>query len=150
MGNICRSPLAHGVFQHMVNQKGLENRIVVDSCGTISYHAGELPDQRMRAQAAQHGITLDHRARQIEAADLHDFDLILAMDKSNLFHIKELAKGKGQYKAKIKLFREYDTAKTGKEVPDPYYGGPDGFTRVYEIVDRTCRNLLTNITGTRT
>ena len=147
MGNICRSPLAHGVFQHMVDLQNLGSRFAIESSGTISYHVGELPDARMRDEAAKHGIDLTHRARQIDASDLEEYDIILAMDKSNLYHIKELAKGKIKKKAKIRLFREYDPQKDSKEVPDPYYGGPDGFSNVYEIVERTCSNLLQALNG---
>ena len=146
MGNICRSPLAHGVFQKLVEERGLQDRIDIESSGTISYHAGELPDPRMRAEAKKHGIELSHRARQFLPEDVDTYDLILGMDSSNIAHIKEIGKRKILGVSHIKLFRKFDP-QGGKEVPDPYYGSGDGFSLVYDIVSRTCEQLLEHIEG---
>ena len=144
MGNICRSPLAHGIFRDLINKAGLEENFHVESSGTISYHTGELPDNRMRAEAARHGIRLDHKARQISKTDLNDFDLILAMDSTNMQNILKLKDNTAADTADIKMFRSYDP-EGGTDVPDPYYGGLSGFSDVYEIVERTCKNLLIQI-----
>jgi protein-tyrosine phosphatase len=145
MGNICRSPLAHGIFMHKVKEKGLEKLFSAQSCGTINYHQGKQADARMRANAKSHGIIINHRARHLKKSDLNDYDLILAMDKENLNDIKALHTTDEQL-SKIKLFRSYDPdASPGAEVPDPYYGGDDGFEKVFQIVNRTCDHLLNQL-----
>ncbi|ARA91713.1 protein tyrosine phosphatase [Rhodothermaceae bacterium RA] len=142
LGNICRSPLAEGVFRHYVRKAGLEDHIEVDSAGTGSWHVGEPPDRRMRRTAEAHGISLDgQRARQFEKEDLERFDHIFAMDKENLQDILYLDDGDA-YGHKVRLFREFDPEPGDYQVPDPYYGGPQGFENVFQIVDRTARTLL--------
>jgi protein-tyrosine phosphatase len=143
MGNICRSPLAHAVFEDIVKKDGAENAFEIESSGTISYHVGELPDARMRETARRNGITMSHRGRQLKKADLDDYDMILAMDKENLANIRKLARNSDQLD-KIQLFRNFDPQAKGEaEVPDPYYGGAEGFENVFEIVMRTSQHLLT-------
>jgi protein-tyrosine phosphatase len=143
MGNICRSPLAHAVFEDIVKKDEAENAFEIESSGTINYHVGELPDARMRETARRHGITMSHRARQFKKADLDDYDMILAMDKENLANIRKLARSRDQLD-KIQLFRNFDPqANDEAEVPDPYYGGEEGFENVFEIVTRTSQHLLT-------
>ncbi len=141
MGNICRSPLAHAVFLDLIKKVGAENDFEVESCGTGNWHAGELPDERMRAEAKKHNIIMDHPARPWEEAYEEYFDIILAMDRINLEELLSLSKP--EFHEKIKLFRSYDPEATesNDEVPDPYYGGAD-FVVVYDIVERTCKNLL--------
>lgn len=143
LGNICRSPLAEGVFRRLVVKEGLSDRIEVDSAGTGAWHVGEQPDRRMRSTAESHGVSLDAiRARRVEAADLVDFDYVFAMDRENLRDLRRLA---GRSEDSIALFRAFDPVDGDPDVPDPYYGGTDGFERVFEIVERTSRSILDHI-----
>jgi protein-tyrosine phosphatase len=144
MGNICRSPLAHGVFDHFAKEAGL--KAVTESSGTSAWHAGELPDARMRAEALTHGISLKHRARAFTPSDLDEYDLILAMDRSNYQDVLLHARNEEQ-KKKVKMFRDFDPVGTGGDVPDPYYGEGQGFRDVYAMTERTIRNLIDKITG---
>ena len=146
MGNICRSPLAHAVFEDMVKKANVENQFEIESSGTIGYHVGELPDGRMRETARSHGVPMTHRARQFKKGDLYHYDIILAMDRENLANIRRLAKNEAQLD-KVQLFRDFDPDASGNaEVPDPYYGGAEGFENVFQIVNRTSANLLTQLT----
>mgnify|MGYP003959997957 FL=1 len=142
LGNICRSPLAQGVFQNLVNQKQLEQKIIVASAGTSGWHIGDLPDERMRRTAQSKGIQLESRARQFQSADFNRFNLILAMDHSNLARLEEIAPS-NLSPEKLMLFRSFDPECNGnQDVPDPYYGGAKGFEEVYSMVKRTCPPLL--------
>jgi len=142
LGNICRSPLAQGVFQDLVNQKQLEQKIIVTSAGTGGWHIGDLPDERMRRTAQSKGIQLESRARQFQSADFNRFNLILAMDHSNLARLEEIAPS-NLSPEKLMLFRSFDPECNGnQDVPDPYYGGAKGFEEVYSMVKRTCPPLL--------
>lgn len=142
MGNICRSPLAHGVFQRMVTAQGLGDHFEIESSGTTGYHVGEMPDHRMSQTAHSHGYDLNHRARRFMPHDLEDFDLILPMDKENMQDILRHVSDKNQV-PKVKLFRDFDPqGYPGSEVPDPYYGGAEGFENVFDIVERTSKSLL--------
>ncbi len=145
LGNICRSPLAHAVFEHKVKERGLEDKFEIESCGTGAWHVGELPDGRMRNEAAKHGIDMTHLGRTLQVMDLEYFDLILPMDMSNKQYL--MTKALPEFKEKIKLFRTFDpdTTDPTAEVPDPYYGGEQGFANVYQIVDRTCDHLLDSL-----
>lgn len=142
LGNIVRSPLAEHLFRKMAAERGLDGAFEADSAGTSIYHIGEPPDPRMRETAAKRGLTYAGRARHLEPEDLDLFDLILAMDRSNLRHIRELADDYGT-KAKIRLLRDFDP-QPGHEpdVPDPYYGGMAGFDHTYDIVSRSVEALL--------
>ena len=141
LGNICRSPLAEGVFRHLVAEEGLEEHFVIDSAGTGAWHVGERPDRRSVEVAAAHGVALPGHARQVTREDLDRFDRVVAMDRDNLEALRALAPGGGNG-ARIHLLREYDPAGDGDEVPDPYYGGPKGFEEVYQMVRRSCERLL--------
>ena len=142
LGNICRSPLAQGVFQNLVHQKQLEQKIIVASAGTSGWHIGDLPDERMRRTAQSNGIQLESRARQFQSADFNRFNLILAMDHSNLARLEEIAPS-NLSPEKLMLFRSFDPECNGnQDVPDPYYGGAKGFEEVYFMVKRTCPPLL--------
>jgi len=147
MGNICRSPTAHGVMQHKVNQRGLSNRIVIDSSGTHAYHVGEKSDARSRAKAADKGIDMEFiRARKISINDYDEFDYILAMDEDNLELINYYAPQ--NYSANISLFLDYANQAglcDERVVPDPYYGGDEGFEHVFELVDVGCDALIEHI-----
>lgn len=146
LGNICRSPLAEGVFKHLVQERGLADRFVVESAGTGSWHVGEAPDERSRRVAEKHGITLDSRARQVTPDDLERFDHVIVMDRDNLRTLERM-RDAGGVDREIHLLREYDPEGDGDEVPDPYYGGPGGFDTVYEMVRRSCEVLLAQVEG---
>lgn len=140
LGNICRSPLAEGIMKHKIEAAGLSQKIAVDSCGTANYHIGDKPDERTRNNAMKNGVRLTHLGRQISATDLAEFDFVLAMDRSNHQNIMRLATA-SQHAAKVKLIREFDS-EPGDEVPDPYYGGEQGFQEVYEILDRSVDGFI--------
>jgi low molecular weight protein-tyrosine phosphatase len=151
LGNICRSPTAEGVMHSLVEAAGLGEQIVLDSAGTGAWHVGSAPDRRARAAAAEQGVTLEGRARRIEAEDFERFDLILAMDSANLRDLRALA-GSSQAREKVRLLREFDPASAdGRDldVPDPYYGGEDGFGTVFALVQAACRGLLEEIRAGR-
>lgn len=141
LGNICRSPLAEGVFRDHVDRAGLADSFEVASAGTAGWHVGDRPDARMLETARRHGIELSSRGRQLRAEDLESHDLLLAMDRDNLHDILYLDP-EGRFADKVRLFREFDPDPGDWQVPDPYYGGPEGFEQVFDIVDRTCRALL--------
>ena len=140
LGNICRSPLAEAVFKHKIKEKGLEEYFEADSCGTANYHIGDTPDDRTVRNAKKNGVTINHRGRQLSERDLDKFDTIFAMDESNLRNIFRLENA-NQHAGKIRLMRDYDPNGAG-EVPDPYYGGEQGFQEVFDILDRTIENFL--------
>lgn len=140
LGNICRSPTAEAVFRQRLRAEGLEGRIRIDSAGTGDWHIGHAPDPRTRAAAAARGYPMDDlRARQVSVADFHRFDVILAMDDANLAALRDLDPGDGR----ATLMRFLDVLEDGPgEVPDPYYGGEDGFARVLDLVERASDHWL--------
>ncbi len=144
LGNICRSPLAEGIFQHLVEEAGLTDRFEIDSAGTGAWHVGERPDARAAMVASQHGVELPSRARQITDEDLKRFDYVVVMDRENLRNVQRMADALGEEAtAEIHLLRDFDPeGSEGDEVPDPYYGGASGFENVYQMVHRSCRDLL--------
>lgn len=132
LGNICRSPLAEGVFRSVIEARGFGDQVLVDSAGTGGWHQGSAPDPRSIAIAARHGIDIaGQKARKFRSDDFERFDLILGMDRSNIDDLRALAPA--QAKDRVHLFLEYANGRTG-EVPDPYYGGPDGFADVYRMI----------------
>ena len=142
LGNIVRSPLAENMFRRLAEQSGQGQRFEVDSAGTGSWHLGEQPDERMRRVAERHGWKYSGQARQVRPADLDAFDLIVAMDQENRSNLLSMAKTPAQ-QAKIRLLREFDPqGGPDSDVPDPYYGGSDGFELVYQIVERSTQGLL--------
>lgn len=144
MGNICRSPTAHGVFRNIVAEAGLADRIEVDSAGTHAYHVGEPPDARAMSTARKRGIDLsDLRARSASRSDFEKFDYVLAMDSENLEVLRRLCP-RGQER-KLRLFLDFAPDLGRREVPDPYYGGPMGFERVFDMVEEAARGLLEEI-----
>ena len=145
LGNICRSPLAEGVFRHLVDDAGMSSKFEIDSAGTGSWHVGEPPDARAAMVAREHGVELDSRARQVSDQDLRDFDYVIAMDRENLRSLERMAATTPDASAEIGLLRAYDPDPEGDEVPDPYYGGVSGFENVYDIVERSCEALLTKL-----
>lgn len=142
LGNICRSPMAEGHFARFVKDNNLQGMISCDSAGTSSYHIGELPDSRMRQTALKYGISLTSRARQLTKNDLNEFDYIIAMDSSNYQNILFLQEAAEGTKAQIFMMRTFDPEYKDSDVPDPYYGGDDGFDNVYNILKRSAANLL--------
>jgi protein-tyrosine phosphatase len=147
LGNICRSPTAEGVMRALVREAGLEASIELDSAGTGAWHAGSPPDERASAAALARGVTLEGAARQVVAGDFREFDLLLAMDGSNLHELRQRARDEEQ-RAKVRLLREFDPASADAsdlDVPDPYYGGPGGFEEVLDLVQAACRGLLAQI-----
>src|SRR5262245_49365972 len=141
MGNICRSPAAEGVFKSMIKKHQLEDQIYCESAGTSGHHVGDLPDSRMREHAERRGYRLDSQARQFHPDDFVKFDLIVTMDPSNYRNVLRLDPS-GLHKDKVipmaKLCAQLDIT----EVPDPYYGGPEGFNEVLDIVEDGCLGLL--------
>jgi protein-tyrosine phosphatase len=144
LGNICRSPSAENIMNHLIQQRGLSDQIVCDSAGTSSYHIGSPPDRRMSAAASKRGITLTGQARQFHPEDFEKFDLILAMDQENYRDILTLDL-KGQYTDKVKLMCDFCRHHSDQEVPDPYYGGTEGFNYVIDLLLDACEGLLENI-----
>ncbi len=141
LGNICRSPMAEGVFRHLVREAGLEDRFDIDSAGTGAWHVGEPPDARSSEAAARHGIDLDGHARQVQPVDLERFDHVIAMDRENLADLRSIQERSGG-RASLHLLREFDPTGRGDDVPDPYYDGARGFETVYRMVHRSCEALL--------
>ncbi len=144
MGNICRSPAAEGMMLAKLQKAGLAQMVVVDSAGTLDYHIGKQPDKRMVDAAARRGVRLDHLARQVQAVDLRDFDMVLAMDQDNLAEIK-LLDPDARLRDKIKLFGEFCTRHKVSEVPDPYTGGPADFELVLDLLEDGCTELVRRI-----
>lgn len=147
LGNICRSPTAHGVFEALVKAEGLDDKVFVDSAGTAAWHIGKSPDNRSQEAAKLRGVDLSYiRARQVEANDLDEFDYILAMDKSNLENLLDLSTQSNRQK--VSLFLDYAQHHAEDEVPDPYYGGAKGFSTVLDLVEDACVGLLDDIKKT--
>ncbi|KDP34708.1 hypothetical protein JCGZ_10913 [Jatropha curcas] len=152
LGNICRSPAAEGVFTDIVKKKGLDSKFKIDSAGTINYHEGNPADPRMRAAAKRRGIEITSMSRPIRPSDFRDFDIILAMDKQNREDILE-AFNKWKFREKlpdnahkkVKLMCSFCKKHNETEVPDPYYGGPQGFEKVLDILEDACDSLLDSI-----
>jgi protein-tyrosine phosphatase len=144
MGNICRSPAAEGVMLHLVKEAGLQDRILIDSAGTGGWHAGNRSDSRMRRAAAARGLDLVHLARQVTAGDLAEFDLILIMDEQNRQDIRPFDPA-GRHASKIRFLCEFCTEHDEKEVPDPYYGGAQGFEHVLDLLEDGCAGVLKHI-----
>jgi protein-tyrosine phosphatase len=139
LGNICRSPLAEALFRKHVEERGLQDKYIADSCGTAAYHIGDPPDSRSRANARQNGLDYTHQGRQVNENDFTEFDVIIPMDASNEANLKMIDPTNA---ANIALMRNYDPGFEGSDVPDPYYGGEQGFQNVFEILDRATSNLL--------
>jgi protein-tyrosine phosphatase len=151
LGNICRSPTAEGVLRQRLRDAGLGDDVDVESAGTGSWHIGHAPDSRAAAAAAARGVTLASRAQRLERSHFDDFDLILAMDRDNVADAQAIAPDAGAA-AKLRLFREYDplAVSTGElEVPDPYYGGEDGFEDVLDMIERASDGLIAEIRSAR-
>lgn len=146
MGNICRSPTAEGVFKGLVEKAGLTDKISSDSAGTHDYHIGEPPDPRAQCAAQSRGYDLSSLcARQVSRRDFSEFDYVLAMDEANLRQLKRLCPP--EHADKLKLFMEFAGDVATREVPDPYYGGSQGFERVIDLVEQASKGLLEHLRG---
>lgn len=142
LGNICRSPSAEGVMKQVIEKAGREDDFIIDSAGILSYHQGELPDSRMRAHASRRGYSLTHRSRPVCTEDFYNFDLIIGMDDRNMDDLKDRAPSPEEWN-KIHRMTEYCTKFTHADhVPDPYYGGSEGFEHVLDLLEDACAGLL--------
>ena len=140
LGNICRSPAAQGIFEHIVRENGMEDRVEADSAGTYAGHRGELPDRRMRNAAMYRGYGLTHRSRPVSGLDFLDFDLIIAMDDQNYEDLMHLAPSV-EATHKVRRMADFLTASRMSYIPDPYYMGVEGFSLVLDLLEDACRNL---------
>lgn len=138
LGNICRSPLAEALFRQKLEENGLQNQILADSAGTGNYHIGEQPDPRALEVAEKNSLNMEHRARQLSKTDFKEFDYIIAMDQQNLMDAE--SRKLGDTKAKLYLMRKFEG--NNLDVPDPYFGGREGFDNVYSILDKSTQGLL--------
>ncbi|MBW4682833.1 MAG: low molecular weight phosphotyrosine protein phosphatase [Microcoleus vaginatus WJT46-NPBG5] len=144
LGNICRSPAAENIMNHLIAEADLSAQIICESAGTASYHVGNPPDRRMVAAASQRGMKFLGEARQFQKLDFEQFDLILAMDGENYRDIISLDPA-GKYRDKVRMMCDFCTQHNDKEVPDPYYGGSDGFNYVIDLLSDACQGLLQHI-----
>ena len=145
LGNICRSPMAEGVFRKFVADKGLEKQFIIDSAGTSGYHQGELPDARMRSHASRRGYHLTSLSRRVQQEDLEEFDWIIGMDDHNVERLHGMARTPEQA-SKIRKMTEFCRHHGAKEIPDPYYGGDSGFEYVIDLLEDACEGLLQQLT----
>ena len=145
LGNICRSPMAEGIFNAKIKGLGLEKAIQSDSAGTSDYHIGELPDERTLGCAQRHGMGIKHRGRQVQQSDFRDFAYIIAMDSSNLENLQQLKLQSRFPDKEIFLMRNFAAGETGLAVPDPYYGGQEDFEEVYHILDAALDGFLNQL-----
>lgn len=144
MGNICRSPTAEGVFRHVVAQAGLAEQVRTDSAGTHAYHVGEPPDGRAQSTAVSRGLDIsDLRARRVQASDFSEFDYVIAMDRDNLSNL--IHEAPAELRSRIHLFLDFAPQRKESEVPDPYYGGQQGFEKVFDMVEAASEGLLNEI-----
>ena len=144
MGNICRSPTAHGVFRKLLDEEGLTGLVSVDSAGTHAYHVGNEPDRRAQATARSRGLDLsDLRARQARQEDFHAFDYVIAMDEDNYVSLQDICPA--GMEQRLYMFLDFAPDLSDREVPDPYYGGAQGFERVFDMVEAASAGLLEDI-----
>lgn len=148
LGNICRSPAAKGIMQHLVKRRGLEARYRIDSAGTYGGHAGDLPDRRMRAAAARRGYLLEHRAQRVTSDMISKYDYIVAMDDHNYYDLCEIAPTPEDEK-KIYRMADYCRHYTASHIPDPYYEGADGFEYVLNLLEDACEGMLDALENSR-
>lgn len=144
LGNICRSPSAENIMNYLIEEAGLTDKISCDSAGTSGYHIGAAPDRRMNHAALKRGLQLQGTSRKLRPSDLQQFDLILAMDRENYQDILYLDR-EGKYEDKVRMMCEFAQHKAEREVPDPYYGGADGFDNVIDLLFDACSGLLEHV-----
>ena len=144
LGNICRSPMAEGMFRHVANEEGVGHLFKIDSAGMGDWHKGEAPDARAQSAALERGVDISGQAsRKVELEDFDDFDLVLAMDASNISDLLEIAPHDARHK--IRRFLEYAPHMGVEDVPDPYYGGPEGFGHALDLIEAAARGLLADV-----
>lgn len=148
LGNICRSPLAEAIFNTKIARAGMQQQFKCDSAGTSDFHIGELPDERTVKCATKYCLPLQHRGRQVNRTDFRDFDYILAMDDSNLRNLNNMKVRYGYPDKDIHLMRNFVEHTQGMSVPDPYYGGDEGFEEIYQILDEALENFLAQVKET--
>lgn len=146
LGNICRSPLAEGIFKFKVREQRLSQQFKIDSCGTSDYHIGEDPDKRSLTNAKKNGIDYLHKGRQLKTSDFYEFDYILPMDDLNFADIEKLKPADA--KAQVVKMRAFDIIDADSDVPDPYYQGEEGFQQVFDILERSTQGLLSYLVKT--
>lgn len=146
LGNICRSPTGEGIFKKLVELKELKDNFYIDSAGTSAYHVGESADRRMQKHCSKRGYRLTSRSRQFQFKDFKYFDYIIAMDSSNYRDLLQLDK-EGIYHSKVHLMTDFSNKYFGADVPDPYYGGEEGFEKVIDIVEEASRGFLKFLTS---
>ncbi|TWV14135.1 low molecular weight phosphotyrosine protein phosphatase [Bacteroidaceae bacterium HV4-6-C5C] len=145
LGNICRSSSAEGVMKSLLEKEGIENEFIIDSAGILSYHEGELPDARMRMHAARRGYNLTHRSRPVRTQDFYHFDLIIGMDDRNIDDLKDRAPSIEESN-KIRRMTDFCVQMSHSDhVPDPYYGGAEGFEYVLDLLEDACEGLLEQV-----
>ena len=144
MGNICRSPTAEAAVAEALAEAGLGDNVFLDSAGTGSWHVGDPPDPRMASAAQQQGLVLTGKGRQFTPADFDRFDLICVMDKANLRKVREQARDESDLE-KVRMFRDFDTDADAPELPDPYFGGEEGFRRVVLAARAAARGLAEHV-----
>ncbi|MFI3239182.1 MAG: low molecular weight protein-tyrosine-phosphatase [Bacteroidales bacterium] len=142
LGNICRSPSAHGIMEHLLLSNGWDDDILVDSAGTYSGHAGSLPDSRMRKAAIARGYTLTHRSRGVRSVDFEEFDIIIGMDNENIRNLKAMANNCEEMDKIIPMAKFISNNPNYDYIPDPYYEGREGFELVLDLLENACGNLL--------
>lgn len=142
LGNICRSPAAHGVMQRIVDEKGVADRFEIDSAGLYGGHAGDLPDPRMRVHAQRRGLNLTHRSRQVKESDFDRFDIIVAMDDSNYDRLRSMAPTPDDERKVVKMADFFTLHPWADCVPDPYYDGAQGFENALDLIEDGCENLF--------
>ncbi len=140
-GNICRSPLAECVLRHKAVRRGVKDRLQIDSAGVGDWHSGEAPDHRVREIAELNGVPITGTARQVTRADLKHFDLLICMDHTHQAHLRSL----GADQSKVRLLLQFDPNAQGEDVPDPYYGGREGFVTVFNLIDAACDHVLQHV-----
>jgi protein-tyrosine phosphatase len=140
LGNICRSPAAEGVMKKVVSDRNLDRDFFIDSAGTSSYHIGEPADRRMRSAAQRRGIELTSRSRMVSPRDMNEFDLVVAMDRKNYRELEALVTGAGR--KNIRMLSDFLEDTWADEVPDPYYGGDDGFEQVLDMLEAACPKIV--------
>lgn len=145
LGNICRSPLAEAIFNRKIALAGMQNQFKSDSAGTSDYHIGELPDERTLCCAKKYGLSIQHRGRQVHRTDFRDFQYIVAMDENNFKVLEQLKEQYGFPKKEIHLMRDFIDHTNGLSVPDPYYGGEEGFEEIYQILDEAIESFLNKV-----
>lgn len=145
LGNICRSPLAEGIFSHLIHKKGLDSYFHIESAGIGEWNVGQPPDARTVTVAANHGVIVSGQSRQFVSEDFSEFDLIIAMDSENKRSLLKLADNSTD-RAKVHLLREYDLeSNRGPDIPDPYYQDNDFFEHVYQMIEISCRSMLSAV-----